>query len=109
MQALKKVDSNFPFASANGNGRLFREMFSDADIAKRYKQSKTKINYYIQFGLAPYFMQFLQDDFLGRALSFTFDETTASLMKNKKQYDGFIQYWSNSMKCIDIVLWIMFY
>ena len=34
MQALKTVDSNFSFASANGNGKLFREMFPDSDIAK---------------------------------------------------------------------------
>ena len=56
LQALKTVDSNFSFASANGNGKLFREMFPDSNIAKRYKQSETKIKDPIQFGLAPYFM-----------------------------------------------------
>ena len=70
LQALKTVDSNFSFASANGNGKLFREMFPDSDIAKGYKQAETKIKYSIHFGLAPYFMQSLQDDFLGRAFSF---------------------------------------
>ena len=45
-------------------------------------------------------MQSLQDDFLGRAFSFKSNETTTSLVK--KQYDAFIQYWSNSMKCIVI-------
>ena len=42
-------------------------------------------------------MQSFQDDFLGRTFSFKFDETT--IPQVKKQYDGFIQYWSNSMKC----------
>ena len=78
LQALKTVDSNFPFASANSNGKLFKETFPDSDIAKRYEQSNTKIKYSIRFGLAPYFMQSLQDDFLGRAFSFKFDETTTS-------------------------------
>ena len=64
LQALKTVDLNFSFASANGNGKLFREIFSDSDIAKGYKQCKMKIKYSIQFGLASYFMQSLQDDFL---------------------------------------------
>ena len=98
LQALKTVGSNFSFASANGNGKLFRKMFPDSDIAKGYKQSETKIKYSFQFGLAPYFMQCLQDDFLGRAFSFKFDETTSSQVK--KQYSGSIQYWSNSMRCI---------
>ena len=80
--ALKAVDSNFSFASADGNGKLFREMFPDSYIAKGYKQSKTKIKYSIQFGLAPYFMQSLQNDFVGRAFSFKFDETTTSQVKN---------------------------
>ena len=46
-------------------------------------------------------MQSLQDDFLGRAFSFKFVETTTSQVK--KQYDGFIQYRSNSIKCIVIL------
>ena len=70
LQALKMVDSNISFTSANGNGKLFREMSPDLDIGKGYKQSETKIKYSIQFGLAPYFMQSLQDDFLGKAFSF---------------------------------------
>ena len=45
-------------------------------------------------------MQSLQDDFLVRAVSLKFDEIMTSEVK--KQYDGFIQYWSNSMKCIVI-------
>ena len=45
-------------------------------------------------------MQSRQDDFLGRAFSFKFDETMTSQLK--KQYDGFIQYWLNSMKYIVI-------
>ena len=100
LQALETVDFNFPFASANGNRKLFKEIFPNSDIAKGDKQSEAKIQYSIQFGLAPYFMQSLQDDFLGRAFSFKFDDTTTSQVK--KQYDGFIQYWSNSMKCIVI-------
>ena len=100
LQPLKTVDSNFSFASANGNGQLFREMFPDSDIAKGYKQSEMKIKYSIQLVLGPYFIQSHQNDFIGRAFSFKFDETTC-LVKN--QYDGFIQYWLNSMKCIVIL------
>ena len=51
LQALNTVDSNFSFASANGNGKLFREMFPDSDIAKGYKQNEKKIKYSILYGL----------------------------------------------------------
>ena len=98
LQALETVGSNFSFASANGNGKLLRKIVPGSDIAKGYKQSETKIKYSFQFGLAPYFMQCIQDDFLGRAFSFKFDETTSSQVK--KQCGGSIQYWSNSMRCI---------
>ena len=43
-------------------------------------------------------MQSLQDGFLVRAFSFKFDKTAASQVE--KQYDGFIQSWSNSIKYI---------
>ena len=56
-------------------------MFPDSDIAKGYKQSEAKIKYSIQFRLAPYFMQSLEDDFLGRAFSFKFDATTTFQVK----------------------------
>ena len=44
LQSLKAVDSNFLFASANGNGNLFREIFPDSDIAKGYKKARRKLN-----------------------------------------------------------------
>ena len=103
-QAPETVDSNLSFASANDNGKLFREMFPHSDIVQRYKQSKTKTKYSIQIGLAPYSMQSLQDDFLSREFPFKIDKTATSPVR--KQYNT-IQYWSNSMKCI-IVLWITF-
>ena len=87
------VGSNFSY------GKLFRDMFPDSHIAKGYKQSETKIKYFIQFRIALYFIQALQDDFLGTAFSFKFDGTTSQV---KKQYDGFIQYRSNSLRCIVI-------
>ena len=48
----------------------YSEMFPDSDTAKWCKQSGTKIKYSNQFGLAPYFPQSLQDNFLGRAFFF---------------------------------------
>ena len=54
-QALKCVDSNLSFASANGDGDRINTMFPDSKIAEKYNQNETKLKYVIQFGLSPYF------------------------------------------------------
>ena len=46
IQALKCVNSNLSFASANGDGDRFRTMFPDSKTAEKYSQNKTKINQY---------------------------------------------------------------
>ena len=45
IQALKCVDSNLSFASANGDGDRFRTMFPDSKIAKQYSQNETKTKF----------------------------------------------------------------
>ena len=56
IQALKCVDSNLSFASANGDGDRFKTMFP----AEKYSQNETKMKYVIQFGLSPYFQDLLK-------------------------------------------------
>ena len=75
-------------------------MFPDSKIAEGYKQNETKIKYNIQYGIAPYFKEKLQKDFYNKPFSFKFDETTTSQVK--KQYDGYVQYWSKTWNCIQI-------
>ena len=106
LQALK-TDSNFSFASADSNEKVFWEIFAESDIAKGYKQSEAKIKYSIQFGLAPYFMQSLQNGFLGRAFSFTFNEITTCQVKKTIWWVYTILVEFHKIYC-DIVLWITF-
>ena len=87
IQALKFVDSNLSFASANGDGDRFRTMLPDSKIAEQYSQNETKMKYVIHFGLSLYFQDVLKSDLKGKPFSFKFDETTTS--QTKKQYDGF--------------------
>ena len=89
LHALKVVDSNQSFASADGDGERFVAMFPDS-----------KMKYTIQYGIAPYFKELLKDDLKNTAYSFKFDETTNQQVK--KQYDGYVQYWSCKHKCINI-------
>ena len=98
LQAFKTVESNFSFAAATGDGDRFRQMFPDSKIAQGYKQNETKMAYVIKYGLSPYFRESLKSDFHAKAFCFKFDETTTSQVK--KQYDGFVQYWSKSQNGI---------
>ena len=59
-------------------------MFPNYKIARKYKQSETKVKYSVQFGIA-------KQDFSKTPFTFKFDETTTSQIK--KQYDGYIYYW----------------
>ena len=71
-------------------------MFSDSKIAQSYKQGEAKIKYVIQFGIAPFVKEQMIRDFRLQPSSFKFDKTTTSQMK--KQYDGYVQFWSNKRK-----------
>ena len=51
--------------------------------------------------LCPFFKETLNKDFHQKAFSFKFDETTNC--QTKKQYDGFVQYWSNSFNKVVMV------
>lgn len=92
LQALDCVYSNYSFASANNDNRKFKAMFPDSKIAESYAQGETKTKYVIEFGIAPYFKKNMLKDFVNQPFTFKFDETTTSQIK--KQYDGYVQFWS---------------
>ena len=99
LQALKTIGCIFFFfASANGDGDRFHQMFPDSKIAKGCSQNETKMVYVIKFGLSPYFKEILKNDFYSKAFYFKFDETTSN--QRKKQCDAFVQYWSKSQNKI---------
>ena len=92
IQALKIVDGNFSFTSANGDGDRFRTMFPDSAIAKSCKQRETKVKYCLQYGIAPHLKDLIVKDLANSPFTFKFDETTTSQVK--KQYDAHMQLWS---------------
>lgn len=100
LHALKCVDANWSFSAGNDEGKRFCLMFPDSEIAKSYKQGETKLKYTIQFGIAPYFKELLTRDLKKKVFIFKFDETTTQQVK--KQYDGYVQYWSERHQCFNV-------
>lgn len=90
---LKCVESNFSFSSNNGNNDLFAKMFPDSKIAASYKNSETKSKYMLEFGIAKYIFEEVKNDLKNTPFTFKFDETTT--VQIKKQFDGYVQYFSN--------------
>ena len=56
---FKVVKNNFSLRSCLGLNDLFKSMFPDSEIAKRFKLSKIKCVHLINNGLAPYFKDVL--------------------------------------------------
>ena len=82
----------------DADNERFERMFPDSSVAKSYKPGQTKVKYVLQFGIAPYIRLSLIEEMKGQTFCFKFDETTMSQVK--KQYDGYITYYSSSKKKI---------
>lgn len=90
--SLKCCVSNFLFKSNNEISEIFGSMFPDSNIAKGYKMSETKSKYIIQFGICPFVKNEILNDMKDQPFCFMFDETTTKQIK--KQYDGYVKYYS---------------
>lgn len=95
---LKSCVSNFSFASNEGNNDLFKKMFPDSKIAANYRMSYTKCQYIVEYALKPFILKLLREDFENVPFTFKFDETTT--VQVKKQFDGYIQYYSEKFQRI---------
>ena len=98
LRALNVVDKNHSFRSCEADNSLYKRMFPDSKIAGAYSQGKTKVKYIIEYGIAPYIQEIVMKDIMERPFTFHFDETTSSQVK--KQYDGYVTYFSLSKKGI---------
>ena len=64
IQAFHVVNANLPFLSADTDAERFRMQFPDSEIAKHYQQSRSKLGYVIEYGIAPVLMKNLKTDIL---------------------------------------------
>ena len=71
-------------------------MFPNFKIAQGYSQGHTKGNYMLQYGIVPYIKELLKG-IKDVPYCFKFDETNSQI---KKQYDGYITFYSQSEKCV---------
>lgn len=92
--ALKCVKSNFSLNSNDENNDMFKLMFPDSEVAKLYAMHSSKCTYVLTHGIAPYLKKTISRDASKAPFTYLFDETTNAQVK--KQYDGYITYFSDS-------------
>ena len=90
----------YSFASVNNDNNKFKAMFPDSKTTGSYIQGETKTKYVNEHGIAPYYRKRMLHDIMNQSFTFTFDENTKRQIK--KQYDGYVQFWSANIREIVI-------
>jgi hypothetical protein len=101
--AMKTVVSHSSFNSADGSAELLANMFPDSQIAKNMKIASTKMTYVINYGLATYFRERLQD-VLSKADLFVicFDEALNKVAQ-RGQMDLAVRYYMKNEEKEEVV------
>ena len=86
------MNKKLPFASLKEDSERFCAMFPYLMIVKSFSMVDTKSQYVIKFGIADYLTKTLIFDVNRVPFLFLFDESTNNQIK--KQYDGYVSYWS---------------
>ena len=98
---LKVISSHYSLRSYLGLKELFEAMFSDSEIAKSFKLSKTKCSYFINLGLAPYFKDLLVKEVKAASIFVvSFDESLNKFLQ-EEQMDVQVRYWNEAAKQVN--------
>ena len=92
---LLSYRSHLSYRSCLNLNELFRKMFPGSQVAKSFQLSKTKCDYYVVFGLIPYFKELLVKDVqLSQFYSLSFDERLNNNLQ-EEQVDISIRFWDD--------------
>ena len=89
----ENLDMSYSFRFCLNLNELLKTMFSDSQIAKLFRLSRTKCSYYLVFGLAPYFKETLIESIKSSpSYSVSFDESPNHHVQ-EEQMDVQVRYW----------------
>lgn len=94
--ALNMIVTHYSARSASAASDLFKYMFPDSDIAKKFQMHKDKLGYVVTYGLGPFFQKELsntikQCDFY----AVSFDESLNEVAQ-KGQMDIVVRFWGEN-------------
>ena len=76
-------------------------MFSDSEIAKSFKLSKTKCGYFINFRLAPYFKDLLVKEIKAANIFVVLFDESLNKVLQEEQMDVQFRYWNEAAKQVN--------
>ena len=98
---LKVISSHYSLRSCLGLKELFEAMFSDSEIAKSFKLSKTKCGYFINFELAPYFKDSIVKEIKAANIFVVLFDESLNKVLQEEQMDVQFRYWNEAAKQVN--------
>ena len=95
---LKTVTSHCSYKSNENVSDVFRSMFPDSEIAKRFTCGERKTSYLSVFGIAEHFKKQTLSDVNGHFV-LLFDESLNKKMQ-EKQLDIHVRYWESNQEAV---------
>ena len=98
---VKTVVSHYSCSSSANTNTLFQKMFPDSAIARKFSCGETKCSYLIQFGLAPYFKEYLSNKIQkpGTIFVVSFDESLNKVLQ-EEQMDLLLRFWDDELNIL---------
>lgn len=96
---MEIINSNSPVTSCEGKKELFQVMFPGC-VPESFSLSPTKASYLITYALGPYFKDLLLMELQVPNVYFTLQYDETSNLKNKKELQIRVQYWSNTQNLV---------
>ena len=98
---LKVISSHYSLRSCLGLKELFEAMFSDSEIAKSFKLSKTKCGYFKNFELAPYFKDSIVKEIKAANIFIVLFDESLNKVLQEEQMDVQFRYWNEAAKQVN--------
>lgn len=97
---MNLVMNRMSFNSCAIVNELFKRMFSDSDIAKKFALASTKASYFVCYGMAPYFHTKLLDLLKRTKFVACFDESLNKIAQ-RGQMDIVVRFWNKKTETVD--------
>ena len=102
---IQSVCKGFSNNAVNNCTPLFKQMFSDSEIAKSFSLGADKLRYVVNYGLAPYFHDVLEKKINCAPYFVAMCDESLNKVMQENQVDLLIRYWGESTNKVRVQFW----
>ena len=96
MWCLDVILNNYSYNSSSNKSDLFSKMFPDSKVAQDFAVGKTKCSYVIKYGIAPYFLELLNQQLEECPFYVALFDESYNRIAKENQMDMHIRYWDTN-------------